>query len=95
MKFHLSITRGNTTTPVETRLADVVEYETVTGRSITAWATNPPGVSDVARLAYLAESRPPRKPFEEWLEDVDEVALTDVTTADPTPPAVSPAPPSK
>ena len=85
MKLVIEIERDGKIEQVTTRLVDLVNYEAHTGRSITTWNEQTPGVTDAAVLAYYASTGLDRLPFEVWLEDVDNVQLVDVVSVDPTP----------
>ena len=51
MKIWIDIEKGGSTERVCTRLVDLVNYEAHTGRSITTWGDQTPGLTDAAVLA--------------------------------------------
>lgn len=89
MKLYITVTRYGTDTVVSTMPSDLVAWERDNGRSVTAWADNPPSYSDVAFLAWRAATRGqnPRPDFDVWLDDgVTDLTLGDVDPGTPTQP---------
>lgn len=73
---------------VEAGFAAQVRYEEVSGRTVTSWRDNPPGVRDWALLAWLAEGE--TVPFRAYTDSVEMVALSGTTEANPTQPGANP-----
>lgn len=93
MRLAITVTRHGTPVTVETMPADLVAWETRSGRSVTTWGNEPPTYSDVAYLAFRAFTRgaADRPTFEDWLEDgVSDLTIAEVGGAVPTGPGQSP-----
>jgi hypothetical protein len=63
--------------------AQQVRYEEYTGRTVTGWRDNPPGVRDWAVLCWLTETGE-SMPFKAWTDSVEMVLLTGTVEANPT-----------
>jgi hypothetical protein len=89
MKLRFTVTdlEGNERT-VDAGFSAQVRYEEQTGRTVTSWGSNPPGVRDWAVLAWLAEGE--SMPFRAWTDSVEMVTLTETVTVNPTKPGASP-----
>jgi hypothetical protein len=66
-----------------------VAYEKYTGKSITGWKQQPPGIYDFAVLAWTVETRQ-GTPFERWTDSVEMVMFTGWEDTNPTKPGASP-----
>lgn len=87
MKIDLSIVRGDSEVTVITRPGDLVAWEKNTGKSISDWVDNTPAFTDIAWLAWRAETRGKTVTFEDWIEEVDDIGIavgdTNPTNAGP------------
>jgi hypothetical protein len=68
--------------------AQQVRYEEYTGRTVTGWRDNPPGIRDWAILCWLTETGEDT-PFKAWTDAVEMVLLTGTVEAVPTKRAAS------
>ena len=86
MKLAFTVTNldGSTRT-VNAGFTAQCRYEELSGRTITSWQANPPGVRDWATLAWLADTAE-SVPFRAWTDTVEMVALTGVISTDPSRP---------
>lgn len=76
MKLDLTIVRDGVETPISTRPGDLVAWEAHTNKSISEWATSTPAFTDIAWLAWRAETKGRSVPFDEWIENVDDIGIT-------------------